>query len=460
MKNLKITGAFVFLTFLSVAQTKLTVVPESEMTLTGALVSSPLKVKEKPGDFVVAAKKGYITYGEKVEDIVKKGAAVTVTLQKVNKLPAETKTKKIEFAKIVDASGKLGTGYSTYNPFGGSSYVPPKNFDDPKWTKPMSKTMSDWGYRIVGTNAIFEEKGDAPDLVVAGEIAAFGKDTRGSGFQVSVLMNWSVYNVNQKKVVSTIPAGGYSDSKMDLSFDDELILAMQDALVGLMSNSEFQEMVKSGSSGSSAAKEVTTLPKITATKYGSYGEMIKEVIGSVVTVKTSSIAHGSGFVIGKDGYILTNDHVVAGAEEIEIIFDNGFSMEGKVVKTDQERDVALVKISGSGFKPLAINSSVELTTVGSEVIAIGTPADIKLGQTVTKGIISGKRELEDDHDVKNNYIQTDVTINPGNSGGPLLTNNGEVVGVVVSKIKGDGIEGLAFAIPIGEALEKLSIKFE
>lgn len=460
MKNLIIINILILCIATGYAQIKVTILPESEVTVTGLLATSPVKIKDKPGEFVVAAKKGYVSYGEKLEDIAKRGSSVTVNLQKVKKLPEGVKTRKIEFAKIADASGKLSGSTASYSGFGYYSATP-RNFDDAKWIKPMSKVMSEWGYSMVGTNSFFQEKGNAPDLVVAGEITGFGKDTRGSGFQVSVLVNWSVYNVDLKKVVATLSTGGFSDSKKGLQFDDELILALQDALIGLMSDTKFQEMAILGSSGSTAiSKEATVLPRVPATKYGSYGEVIRGVMGSVVTLKTSSLTHGSGFVISKDGYILTNDHVVAGADNIEVIFDNGLSMEGKLIKTDPDRDVALVKISGNGLKPLSVNSSTSLTSVGTDVIAIGTPDDIKLGQTVTKGIISGKRELEDDHDVKHNFIQTDASINPGNSGGPLLTNTGEVIGIVVSKVIGKGFEGLAFAIPIGEALEKLNIKFE
>ncbi len=456
MKSLIIIHTLILFIVTGFAQTKLTVLPQSVVTVSGTLVSSPVKIKEWPGDFVVAAQEGYVSYGEMVEDILKRGSAVTVNLQKVKKLPEGAKTRKIEFAKIADASGRLSTTL-TYSPFVGLSSTT-RNFEDLQWIKPMSEFMSDWGYTMVGTNTFFQEKGDAPDLVVAGEITGFGKAMRGS---VSVLVNWSVYDVDLKKVVATVLAGGYSYSGKNLRLDDELILALQDALIGLMSDSAFQEIAKVGSSGSTASlKEATVLTVVPATKYDSYGEVIRGVMGSVVTIKTSSLTHGSGFVISKDGYILTNDHVVAGSNNIEVIFDNGFSMEGKLIKTDPDRDVALVKISASGLKPLSVNSSPSLTSVGTDVIAIGTPDDIKLGQTVTKGIISGKRELEDERDVKHNFIQTDASVSPGNSGGPLLTNTGEVIGIVVSKVIGQGFEGLAFAIPIGEALEKLNIKFE
>ena len=213
------------------------------------------------------------------------------------------------------------------------------------------------------------------------------------------------------------------------------------------------------SSGSGKNGVVTTLPEIATPKFIGYADMVKNTVTSVVTIKNGN-SFGSGFLISKSGYLLTNNHVVAGADTFEIIFGNGFNMEATLIKTDNSRDVALLKINGSGFAPLAINTDMEILDIGTEVIAIGTPEDIKLNQTVTKGIISGKRELEDEYNRKNKFIQTDVTINRGNSGGPLLNMKGEVVGIIVAKLNGKSTEGLGFAIPIGEAVEKLNVKFQ
>jgi serine protease Do len=125
-----------------------------------------------------------------------------------------------------------------------------------------------------------------------------------------------------------------------------------------------------------------------------------------------------------------------------------------LIKANDDRDVALLKISGSGFKALPLGTSDD-ASVGTEVVAIGTPQDIKLGQTVTKGIVSGKREMEE-----KNFIQTDVAINSGNSGGPLINSSGEVIGIIVAKVFGKSVEGLGFAIPINEAIKKLNLKLE
>lgn len=188
-------------------------------------------------------------------------------------------------------------------------------------------------------------------------------------------------------------------------------------------------------------------------KYGSYNDMIKSVNPSVVTLKGSN-GHGSGFVISKEGYILTNYHVIENNNNIKILFQMGFELPAEVLSYSEEFDLALLKVMGSGFKPL--NVEMKPCELGDEVIAIGTPSSTDLSNSVTKGIVSGKRTLENGIE----YIQTDVSVSPGNSGGPLINENGHVVGIVSQKLIGVGTEGIAFAIPIESALKKLNISLK
>ncbi len=158
---------------------------------------------------------------------------------------------------------------------------------------------------------------------------------------------------------------------------------------------------------------------------------------------------GSGFVIGSDGYIVTNNHVIAGAEDIVVKLSNRKEYKAKLVGTDVRTDIALLKIDAKGLKAAKIGSNKTLK-VGQWVLAIGEP--FGLDYTVTHGIVSALgRSLPDDTYVP--FIQTDVPINPGNSGGPLFNMSGEVVGVN-SQIysKGGGSVGLSFSIPIDIAM--------
>ncbi len=158
---------------------------------------------------------------------------------------------------------------------------------------------------------------------------------------------------------------------------------------------------------------------------------------------------GSGFVISSDGYILTNHHVIDGADEIIVRMRNRKELKAKVIGSDPRTDVALLKISAKDL-PFAKIGSLEELKVGQWVLAIGQP--FGLDHTVTHGIISALgRALPEDTYVP--FIQTDIAINPGNSGGPLFNLDGEVIGInSMIYSKSGGAMGLSFSIPIDIAM--------
>jgi serine protease Do len=155
---------------------------------------------------------------------------------------------------------------------------------------------------------------------------------------------------------------------------------------------------------------------------------------------------GSGVIVRKDGYILTNNHVAQGADEITVRLENGSEYEATVVGTDPDTDLAVLKINAGDLPYLDLGNSDALE-VGDWVLAIGSPFGFE--HTVTAGIVSAKGRTSIDLGVPfQDYIQTDAAINPGNSGGPLVNLNGEVIGIntwIASR--GGGFNGLGFAIP-------------
>ncbi|MBE9138086.1 trypsin-like peptidase domain-containing protein [Nodosilinea sp. LEGE 07088] len=155
---------------------------------------------------------------------------------------------------------------------------------------------------------------------------------------------------------------------------------------------------------------------------------------------------GSGFITSADGQIITNAHVVAGADQVDVTLQDGRSFTGRVMGADSVTDVAVIKIEASNLPTVAISNSDQIQP-GEWAIAIGNP--LGLDSTVTAGIISatGRSSREVGvPDKRVDFIQTDAAINPGNSGGPLLNLNGEVIGVNTAIIQ--GAQGLGFAIPI------------
>lgn len=158
---------------------------------------------------------------------------------------------------------------------------------------------------------------------------------------------------------------------------------------------------------------------------------------------------GSGFIISSNGRILTNAHVVDGADTVTVTLKDGRSFEGRVLGTDSVTDVAVVDIDAKDLPTVALGNSDQLKP-GEWAIAIGNP--LGLDNTVTQGIISATGRSSRQvgvPDKRVNFIQTDAAINPGNSGGPLLNQQGQVVGINTAIIQ--GAQGLGFAIPINQA---------
>lgn len=177
-----------------------------------------------------------------------------------------------------------------------------------------------------------------------------------------------------------------------------------------------------------------------------------QIVQSVVQLSYGG-GHGSGFILSDSGYVLTNQHVVGSAEILNVTFANGMTVQGKVLRTHEQRDVALVQVPLQGLTPLTLNTNPPRLT--EDLYAIGSPLDPGLQSTITKGTVSSFR-TESYTGVSLPYIQSDTPVHPGNSGGPVLDKYGNVVAIVVSGI--GETESLNFFIPIESALEYLNIE--
>jgi S1-C subfamily serine protease len=185
-------------------------------------------------------------------------------------------------------------------------------------------------------------------------------------------------------------------------------------------------------------------------------------IGSVVNITSRVMTYdffyglvpqegqGSGFVIDKEGRILTNYHVIADARQVEVTLHNRKKYKATIVGVDKSHDLAIVQIKASDLQPMTLGDSTNLQ-VGQKVYAIGNP--FGLAGTLTQGIVSSIRQVQEpDGLVIDEAIQTDAAINPGNSGGPLLNSHGEVIGIntIIASSVGQSA-GIGFAIPINTA---------
>ncbi len=166
---------------------------------------------------------------------------------------------------------------------------------------------------------------------------------------------------------------------------------------------------------------------------------------------------GSGVIFKKSGgkaYVLTNNHVIEGANKLTVSLHDGKTAKGKLVGADPLTDLAVVEISSSHVTKVAALGDSSSLRAGETVIAIGNPLGEDLSRTVTQGIVSGVDRTVSMNtsagESSINVIQTDAAINPGNSGGPLLTTDGKVVGITSMKISETGVEGIGFALPIND----------
>ncbi len=188
----------------------------------------------------------------------------------------------------------------------------------------------------------------------------------------------------------------------------------------------------------------------------------KKAVPAVVNIKSRSVSfnffygvvpeegQGSGFILDKEGHILTNYHVIANARQIEATLYNRKTYKAELIGVDRSHDLAIIKISGSGFTPAVLGDSHGLQ-VGQKVYAIGNP--FGLAGTMTRGIVSSIRSVQEpDGVIIDEAIQTDAAINPGNSGGPLLNSRGEVIGIntMIASSVGQSA-GIGFAVPINTA---------
>lgn len=186
-------------------------------------------------------------------------------------------------------------------------------------------------------------------------------------------------------------------------------------------------------------------------------EIASQAGPSVVEIRTESVGTdgwlrqyvkkgaGSGVIISKDGYIVTNHHVIANANRIEITTSDKKTYKAKLVGDDAQTDLALLKVSANNLTPATIGRSDKIA-VGELAVVIGNPLG-ELGGSVSAGIISAKDRKMTIEKKNMKLIQTDATVNPGNSGGGMFNQYGQLIGIVVAKSSGTGIEGLGFAIP-------------
>lgn len=208
-----------------------------------------------------------------------------------------------------------------------------------------------------------------------------------------------------------------------------------------------------GNTGSPVSKNenslaITDVAAIAAKSFVSIS--VQQTVNDPMMGKQVAEGAGSGVVISEDGYIITNDHVVEGAETVKVTLPDGSIHDAKVIGTDSTTDIAVIKIEVGGLTPVVVGDSDTLI-LGEPILAIGNPTGT-LGGTVTNGIMSALNREIVIGNTSMNLLQFSAAVSPGNSGGGLFNMQGNLVGVVNAKSGADNTEGIGFAIPVNTAM--------
>ncbi|MCT4628737.1 trypsin-like peptidase domain-containing protein [Winogradskyella sp.] len=330
------------------------------------------------------------------------------------------------------------------------------NFDNSIFTDALNEILVNYKYTDT-TNTIFKSKTNSAYLSAtikeldlqhvyqsaARRYMSFVKAEVTIEWEFQDIYKQTKYEKKYKSLSGEFSYNYYSSDAVTLAVKD----AISASFLKFISSNQVKKLLKKG-------KQQESKLDIINLKKGNTIQSLPDAINSSVTVKVKE-GHGSGFKISNDGYIITNFHVVASSkDDINIIFKDGSELKAKLIRQNEELDLALLKVDTSFDVHFNIPNEKSYT-IGEDIFAIGTPKTIELGQTLSKGIISGERSNQEVQ-----LIQTDASVNNGNSGGPLINNKGDLLGVVNAKLSGFGVEGLGFAIPAELILKALSISFE
>lgn len=279
----------------------------------------------------------------------------------------------------------------------------------------------------------------------------------GSSTKSVILVKWEIFDSQSREVILLGYTVG-SDKQKEITSTAN-VESFRKSFRALLAIENFNAILHRASSSNTASftssSQQNDSKKIEALAAASNKldsrQIVGQVLPSVVAIE-SSLGRGTGFFISKAGLMLTNAHVVGSDYAVELqLYDQSVG-RARVLQTNKQIDIALLQLESSKdpVVPVAI-CYADQVRVGEDILVIGNPIGLK--NSVTRGIVSAIRTNN-----SSDLVQIDATVNPGNSGGPLINQYGSVIGIVSSKIIQQGIEGLGFAIPIGEALFRFGIQ--
>lgn len=336
-------------------------------------------------------------------------------------------------------------------------------------------TMKGAGYDVTGNPSALFERGKDRTRAHA-KVGARLVDVRGNfcdevsfwtGRQSNRIMGemyvkveWEVYSEADRRVVGNFVSEGRY--RMHEPAGDGAALAMFGAFSAAAANlaadpDYFKLLSDLADPGAKAERGDASALSVSGAmpSQRKIADNLDRILDATVTIRLAD-GHGSGFFVSYDGYGLTNAHVAGEAETVAVRLRSGVEVEARVLRVDKSRDVALFKAPIQILHPLPLTPNSGLSRL-DEVYAVGTPLDLGLQSTVTKGVVSSFRQT-DERGRPISYIQSDVAVSPGNSGGPLLDAKGNVVGITVAGFTATGAQvGLNLFISLASALDTLHL---
>lgn len=380
-----------------------------------------------------------------------------------------TKSETIGFQKLIYRIPRGKKAFVKYNIYGKSMYKD-------TWKQGISiggyeerelinNELRAWDYNVLGTeNILFDEDQSAKARFQLGGIvedAQFNYYVQVPKDRVEdwLVIHWQLHDTLHKKVVySKKTEGVFVENIDELNMQHIMEEIFRDSLRRVLEDKQFVDIVCGTSqdvsnrnvSKGSIGKPLTILSNTPASRRKC---SIEELMNGVVLIRVGKI-HATGFFISPDGYILTASHVVSDVDKVSIVTKAGQKLQARVIRADKAQDIALIKVSGTGYPSLSMETRKQ-PEMGTELYAIGSPLSTELSFSVSQGIVSGYRKINGFE-----YIQTDASLNVGNSGGPMLTKDGKVVGIVSWKINIPGVEGLAFGVPSNLVASRLNLNWD
>ena len=340
------------------------------------------------------------------------------------------------------------------------------DLDAARYQDVFNDAMKRHGYPVDDQIEIFRNtKAHVADLLVAARILTAQINecfaNPGNSFHlignVYLKVEWSVYSMIESKTIFTLVTEGSTNGDLPSSIGESGLLrvALGDAAERLALQASYRQMIDAATTATVASEPKEELIHIRlAKRFSGDLQMHLGAIKAAVVTVTANRGWGSGFVLSQDGLVLTAEHVVSGSKFAKVTSTAGKECYGAVVAANKRRDLALLRVECEGLSALPLFS--DKLVEGDEVFAIGTPLSERLQFSVTKGVVSGVRKIQDV-----DFIQSDVKVLPGSSGGPLLDKRGNAVGVTSAGVAVESVPvGVNFFIPIWDLEKYLPVVLE